>query len=193
MGITVKKEDRKYCYGDYLSWSEEERWELIGGVAYAMSPAPPRRHQEILGELHRQISNFLLGKNCRVYIAPFDVRLPEGNERDEEIRTVVQPDLVVVCDQSKLDEKGCRGAPDLVIEVVLPATVKKDMREKFFLYERVGVQEYWIVHPVDKTILVFVLGEDKKYGRPEVYAEEGNIKVGVLPDLTIDLQAVFRE
>ncbi|MCL6447287.1 MAG: Uma2 family endonuclease [Armatimonadetes bacterium] len=191
MAVVQKKE--RYTYGDYLNWPEEERWELIDGVPYAMSPAPPRRHQEILGELYRQFANYLLDKACKVYLAPFDVRLPEGNEKDTEVKTVVQPDLVVVCDQSRLDERGCKGSPDLVIEVVSPTTLKRDLREKFYLYEKAGIKEYWVVNPVEKNVLVFVLGEDKKYGRHEIYFEDEQVRVKVLAGLTIDLREVFKE
>ena len=117
-----------YTYGDYLSWPDEERWELIDGIPHSMSPAPSRVHQEISMELARQIANHLIGKNCRVYAAPFDVRLPKGGEKDEQIETVVQPDLVVVCDESKLDERGCKGPPDLIIEILSPHTAAKDMK-----------------------------------------------------------------
>lgn len=193
MAVVHKKENKKYTYGDYLNWPEEERWELIDGVPYAMSPAPPRRHQEILGELYRQFANHLLDKACKVYLAPFDVRLPEENEEDTEVKTVVQPDLVVVCDQSKLDERGCKGSPDLVIEVVSPTTLKRDLREKFYLYEKAGIKEYWVVNPTEKNVLVFVLGEDKKYRRHEIYFEDEQVRVKVLEGLTIDLREVFKE
>ena len=121
MRNTQNKTDQKWTYTDYLTWPEGERWELINGVAYNMSPAPSRRHQELSGELFRQIANHLKGKQCKVYDAPFDVRLSTaGNESDNYIDTVVQPDIVVVCDPSKLDERGCKGAPDIVIEISSP-------------------------------------------------------------------------
>jgi Uma2 family endonuclease len=182
-----------YTYGDYAKWPDEERWELIDGVPYNMSPAPSRTHQRILGDLHRQIANYLIGKTCEVYIAPFDVRLPKGNEKDEQIDTVVQPDLVVVCDREKLDERGCKGAPDLVIEVLSPYTAGKDMKIKLALYERVGVREYWIVDPVNKTVQVYQLEIEGRYGRPGIYTDIDHIKVGLFPDLEIELSSVFRE
>ena len=182
-----------YTYGDYAKWPDEERWELIDGVPYNMSPAPSRSHQRILGDLHRQIANYLIGKTCEVYIAPFDVRLPKGDENDEQIDTVVQPDLVVVCDREKLDERGCKGAPDLAIEVLSPYTAGKDMKTKLNLYERVGVREYLIVDPVNKTVQVYQLEIEGRYGRPDIYTGTEHLKVGLFPDLEIELTSVFRD
>lgn len=155
--------------------------------------APPSRiHQEILGELFTQIHNYLYGKPCRVYASPFGVRLPAGNEKsDQEITTVVEPDIVVVCDQSKLDDRGCKGAPDLIIEIVSPASVKNDMLKKFNLYERAGVKEYWIVEPNGKIVTVFILGDNTQYGRQKVYSEDDEIQISVFKDLKINLKPVF--
>ncbi len=182
-----------YTYGDYAKWPDEERWELIDGVPYNMSPAPSRIHQKILGELHKQIAVYLTGKTCEVYIAPFDVRLPKGDENDEQIDTVVQPDLVVVCDREKLDERGCKGAPDLAVEVLSPGTAGKDMKIKLALYERVGVKEYWLVDPSNKTVQVYQLETAGPYGRPGIYTDADQLKVGLFPDLTVDLSMVFKE
>lgn len=128
-------------------------------MIFDMSPSPSRNHQEISVELLRQFSNYLIDKTCKVYAAPFDVRLPEGDENDTNIETVVQPDIAVICDKCKLDDKGCKGASDLIIEITSPSTARKDLKEKLFLYEKSGVKEYWIVHPTDKTVMVFKLGE----------------------------------
>jgi Uma2 family endonuclease len=180
-----------YTYGDYLSWPEEERWEIIDGVPHMMAP-PSRIHQEILTELLTQFSNYLREKPCKVYPAPFGVRLPIGNEKsDQEITTVVEPDIVVVCDPSKLDDQGCKGAPDLIIEIISPSSVKNDMLKKFNRYEKAGVKEYWIVEPSGKIVTVFMLGENGRYGRPEIYAEDDEIQVNVFTDLKIGLKAVF--
>ena len=131
-------------------------------------------------------------KPCRVYAAPFGVRLPTGNENsDQEINTVVEPDITVVCGQSKLDDRGCKGAPDLIIEIVSPASVKNDMLKKFNPYERAGVKEYWIVEPNGKIVTVFILGDNGRYGRQEVYAEDDEIQVNVFKDLKINLKPVF--
>lgn len=186
-----QKPFKKYTYGDYLTWPDDQRWEIIEGVPYQLAP-PLRIHQEIVGELFRQISNFLVDKPCRVYTAPFGVRLPKGNEgNDNEIETILEPDITVVCDQSKLDVKGCKGAPDLVIEVISLSSAKADRVLKFNFYEKSGVKEYWVVQPEEKTVMVFVRGDDHRYGRPEVYSEEDQVAVGIFQDLTIDLKTVF--
>ncbi len=193
MGIPLKKDEDRFTYKNYLTWPENERWELIDGIAYDMTPAPSKTHQGISIALSSMFYNYLKDKNCKVFPAPFDVRFAEKNARDEDIDTVVQPDIVVVCDKSKLDDRGCIGAPDLVIEILSPATAAKDMKEKFALYEKHGVLEYWLVQPLDKTVMVFKSGEDKKYGKPDIYIAEDEIKVGIFDDLTIVLKAVFKE
>ena len=187
------KRDARYTYADYLTWSCDERWELIDGVAYNMTPAPSRRHQDVSIELAAQFKVFLRGKQCRVYDAPFDVRLPDPNETDQTTSTVVQPDLVVVCDSAKLEDRGCKGAPDLVIEIISPDSVARDLKEKFRLYERAGVVEYWVVYPVEKMVMVFRRGSDGRYGQPETFTADERVPVGVLPELEIDLAMVFAE
>ena len=179
-----------FTYGDYRTWPDDERWELIDGVAYDMSPAPGSRHQMVSSELVAQLVTHLRNSSCRVLAAPFDVRLPHGNQQDDDIDTVVQPDIVVVCDQNKLDDKGCKGAPDLVIEILSPSTASKDLHEKFSLYERVGVKEYWIVHPLDRTVIVF-RRDGESFGCPAMYAAEDRIEVPLLGELVVDLKMVF--
>lgn len=191
MSFPVKKERQRYTYDDYLSGPEGERWELIDGVPYDMTPSPSADHQRILRDLSTHFSVYLKDRSCEAFFAPFDVRLPQGDEKDEDVPTLVQPDLIVVCDKSKLDEKGCRGAPDLIVEVLSPSTARKDMKEKRDLYERSGVREYWLVHPGDRTISVFLLSVDGIYGKPEVYGDKDEIKVFILDDLRIDLRTVF--
>jgi Uma2 family endonuclease len=193
MALPLLKKGTNFTYGDYVNWPEDERWELIDGYAYNMSPAPSRRHQQISVELIKYIAYYLDDKPCSVYHAPFDVRLPEVDEKDEDIATVVQPDIVVVCDENKLDDKGCRGAPDLIIEILSPFTAPKDMKIKLALYEKHGVKEYWVVQPTDNIILVFKLNKNKMYGKPEVYTEEDKIKTAILDGLEIDLNKVFQE
>jgi Uma2 family endonuclease len=193
MGPLARKLDERFTYGDYLTWDDDERWELIDGVPYNMSPAPRVAHQRILGELLLQFGNWLKGKPCQVFIAPFDVRLPDAEEPDDLVETVVQPDLVVICDRGKLDEAGCRGAPDLVVEILSPTTAQKDLKIKFARYERAGVREYWIVEPAGKTVQVFTLGPDGRYGRPEVFVDGDQAPVGILPELVVDLGAIFAE
>lgn len=187
----ISKKTDKYTYGDYVGWDDGERWELIHGVAFNMTPAPTRRHQEISVELSRQLSNYLEEKSCKSYHAPFDVRLPEENQAEEDICNVVQPDIVVVCDEKKLDDKGCLGAPDLVIEILSPSTAQKDIEDKFSLYESHGVREYWVIHPAEATVLVFQLEESGRYGVPGRYAGDDKVPVGILPGLEIGLQSVF--
>jgi Uma2 family endonuclease len=193
MGSPASDLNGRYTYGEYREWDDTERWELIDGHAYNMTPAPSRAHQEICGELFRQFANYLTDKTCRVYSAPFDVRLPEGNEADDDMVTVVQPDLSIVCDRTKLDDKGCKGSPDLIIEVISAFTARKDLKEKLHLYEKVGVREYWIVDPAAKTVMVFRQNGSTGFGRPDIYTEEDRIEVGIFSDLIIDLGAVFRE
>jgi len=193
MGLPAKKLGNGFTYGHYITWPEEERWELIDGNAYNMSPAPSRRHQQISRELGTQIKIFLDDKPCELYFAPFDVRLPEADEKDEEICTNVQPDIVVICDEKKLDDKGARGAPDLIIEILSPSTNTMDLKIKLELYERHGVKEYWIVHPTDNTVLVFKLNKNKLYGKPDVYTDVDKILTPILKGLEIELELVFRE
>lgn len=181
----------KYTYTDYLTWPEGERWEIIDGVPY-MQSAPSTAHQEILMEISRQIANHLMDKSCKVYPAPFCVRLTKGDEKlNEDIKNVVEPDITIVCDKFKVDEKGCNGAPDMIVEIISPSSIKTDKIIKFNMYEKVGVNEYWIVEPEGKIVSVFILQENGRYGRQEVYSEEDRITLNIIPDLTIDLIPVF--
>lgn len=191
MSITSNDLTGRFTYSDYLSWPEDERWELIEGVPYDMTPAPSTKHQEVLGELHRLFSNYLKGKSCKAYLAPFDVRLPRENESKDDIRSIVQPDLTIVCDRSKLDEQGCKGAPDLIVEILSPATMKKDLGVKLRLYERAGVLEYWVVHPNDQTVLIFHWKQGV-YGTPTFYKIPDEIPVKLFEDLIIPLSEVFQ-
>ncbi|HVS15543.1 MAG TPA: Uma2 family endonuclease [Thermoanaerobaculia bacterium] len=182
----------RFTYGDYVQWTGDDRWELIDGVAFSMTPSPRRIHQELLGNLYLQIATFLRGHRCRVYLAPFDVRLPDADEPDADVRTVVQPDLSVVCDTSKLDDAGCRGAPDWIIEISSPRTSARDQLEKRDLYERHGVGEYWTVDPKERRFLVFRLDPaTRRYGTPLAAAAEGKTPVVTLPGLAIDWQEAF--
>lgn len=183
-----------YTYADYLTWQWGEMTELIRGKIFKMSPAPSSRHQKISGRLFLKIGNFLEGNKCQLFSAPFDVRLPisKKGETDEEIITVVQPDLCVVCDPTKIDERGCLGAPDWIIEILSQHTSSKDLREKFDVYEEAGVKEYWVVHPHAQTVLVFTLDEIGKYrGILKPYIRTDKISPVTLPGLTIDLSLVF--
>ncbi|MGB4046317.1 MAG: Uma2 family endonuclease [Halanaerobiales bacterium] len=191
--IRETAEEHLYTFADYLKWNDGKRYELIDGQVYILAPAPSPEHQRISGELYRQISNYLLDKDCQVFAAPFDVRLPEGEERDEEILTIVQPDILVVCDKSKLDQRGLKGAPDMVIEIVSPSTAGRDRGVKRDLYERNGVREYWLVDYSNKTIEVYLLNEGNRYGKPVVYSAEEKVPVNIFEGLAIDLSLVFRD
>ena len=188
--MPLPDKDKRYTYADYLTWPEEERWEIIDGVPY-MQAAPSWQHQLMSTELLRQFANYLQDKPCMVFAAPFDLRIPEKDEKDEERRNVLQPDIVVVCEKEGLKGTGYHGVPVLVIEITSPATSRVDKVLKFNKYEKAGVREYWIAEPEGKFVSVFTLQADKRYGRPETYTEEDKIKVSVFPDLVIDLAPVF--
>ncbi|MCO5387567.1 Uma2 family endonuclease [Desulfosporosinus sp.] len=188
--MSLPKEDKNHTYADYLTWPENERWEIIDGVSY-MQSAPKWEHQSISGELYRQISNYLIDKPCKVFAAPFDLCLVEDNEKDDDITNIVQPDLVIVCDETKLRKTGYFGVPTLIIEISSPSTARQDRVVKFNRYERACVKEYWIVEPDGKYINVFTLQEDNRYGRPEAYTEEDKVQLSVFTDFIVDLKPVF--
>ncbi|MGZ4123326.1 MAG: Uma2 family endonuclease [Tumebacillaceae bacterium] len=183
--------NKTFTYADYLTFPDEPRVEIIDGVIYNMTPAPSTKHQRVLGELFRKFADYLDGKTCEVFFAPFDVRLLSESKQDDEVTNVVQPDLTVVCDKDKLDERGCNGSPDLLVEVLSPGTAKHDKSRKMKLYRRARVREYWIVDPANEIVEVYKFRED---GFPDfaVYSKEDVITVGLFEDLEIDLQTVFR-
>jgi Uma2 family endonuclease len=191
MGLPLRDQQR-HTYAEYLRWPEDVRYELIDGEAYLMAPAPSAGHQRLVGEMFRQIADALEGGSCEVFVAPFDVRLPRGNEPDDEIATVVQPDLTIVCDAAKVDERGCRGAPDWVIEVLSPATAAHDQTIKLAAYERAGVPECWFVHPTDRTVTVYLLQGDT-YGRPLIAELSGELASRSIPAVVIDWARALRE
>lgn len=182
---TTDKVPQRYTYADYTQWPDDPRWELINGVAYALT-SPQRLHQDIVFELGGQIANYLQGKPCKGYTAPFDVRLPRQNEADAKVETVVQPDISVICDPSKLDRLGCRGAPDWIIEVLSPSTALKDMNTKRSLYELHGVPEYWLIHPEERWVLVYRLDAQGHYVKPDVYGMDEPTAVQRLEGLSIE-------
>lgn len=192
--MSLPKENKVYTYEDYLLWSEDERIEIINGIPY-LQAAPSRIHQEILSELHRQIANFLVDKECKVYPAPFHVVLDLGetNLDDGEKLNVLEPDLTIICDLSKLDDRGCKGNPDMVIEITSPSTARKDKVEKFNKYEQAGIKEYWIVEPNEKVVSVFTLQKNQRFGRPDMYTEDDQVQVSIFENLVIDLRLAFRE
>ena len=188
MGLALRTE-KHYTYADYLQWPDDTRYELIDGEAFRMAPTPLIEHQEIAGEVYCQLANQLDGQPCRPYIAPVDVRLPRKDEADAAIDTVVQPDVLVVCDPHKIDRRGVRGAPDWVLEVLSPSTAAHDQIAKRRTYERAGVRDYWLVHPGDRTLTVYLL-ENGQYGRPEIYELKDATPIGVLPGVSIAWDAL---
>ena len=181
-----------YTYADYLKWQFEERLELFRGRIFKMSPAPAPIHQEICSNLNTAFNTYLKKKKCKVYPAPFDVRLPDkDSSKDSDITTVIQPDLCVICDLSKIDTRGCIGAPDLIIEVLLPGNSRKEVRLKFELYEEAGVKEYWIVYPIEQSIAVFILNEKGKYDGATLYAGKDKIQCEAVPGLIVKLKDIF--
>lgn len=181
-----------YTYADYLTWDFEERLELIRGKIFKMSPAPSPRHQEVSSTLNGLLYNYLKQRRCKVYPAPFDVRLPVRNKKiDNEITTVVQPDLSIVCDESKIDDRGCCGAPDLVIEILSPGNTKKELRIKYELYEEAGVKEYWVVYPVEESIAVFILNNEGEFDGAKIYASGDKLESKAIGGFIILLNDVF--
>jgi Uma2 family endonuclease len=190
MGALPKEEERRFTYSDYKDWelAVGERYELIYGEAFAMA-GPNTRHQAVLVELSSQFRVYLRGKPCQVFPAPYDVRL--FYDEDESDDTVVQPDIMVVCDKNKIGPEGCRGAPDLVIEILSPSNTAIEMERKFSLYQEAGVREYWIVDSKNNTIRVHCFQDTavltKTYKSPET------VPVSVLPGFSITLEPVFAE
>jgi Uma2 family endonuclease len=182
----LKRDAQHFTYADYFRWSAGSGEELIDGVAYVREPpAPTPSHQGIVVGLCRQIDTLLKDRPWRVYVAPFDVRLPKSAEQDDEIDTVVQPDVLIVCDLQKIDGRGMRGAPDWVAEVLSPHTARHDQVVKLPVYERAGVREVWFVHPIDRTLAIYRL-EAGHYGRASIFGLEGKIQITVIPGITID-------
>ena len=177
-------------YADYLTMELEEMVEIIRGKLFRMSAAPNTGHQEIRWNLNFVIGGYLRNKDCKAYAAPFDVVLPVRNEKAQTATTVVQPDLCVVCDTTKLQEAGCFGPPDLIIEILSKSTTKKDLNDKYDIYQEAGVREYWIVMPLERLVEVFVLN-DGKYQRVHTYYEEEVMTSSIFPDMHIDLKEVF--
>lgn len=186
-------ESLTYSYANYLNWLFDERLELIKGKIYKMSPAPSRVHQKVLTNLFRPIANFLNGKPCDLYVAPFDVRFPKVSKDDKDIYTVLQPDLCVICDKSKLDDRGCLGAPDLVVEILSPGNNKKELLHKYKVYEEFGVKEYWVVSQSDQSILIYTLDDNGKFQPSKIFTLSEEVGSSVLPGLVLKLDDVFED
>lgn len=186
-----KEKAERFNYADYLAWPDGERWEIIEGVAYNMSPAPGTAHQAVSFALSGVLHRVLQGKRCRAFAAPFDVRLAENRDgEDEHIATVVQPDIVVICDEEKLDRRGCLGAPDVAVEILSPATSYKDQTEKLHVYEKYGIQEYWIINPEARYAMVYRL-EGRQYGKPKYLAEKDILESRAVKGLSFILSEIW--
>lgn len=184
---------QRYTYADYLAWQFSERVELLKGYIKKMA-APNPRHQIISRKLVFPLLAYFEGKECQVFYAPFDVRLYNRRKsilRDQEVYTVVQPDLCLICDPSKLDERGCNGAPDWIIEIISPSTAQTDTKDKLALYEEAAVSEYWVVFPNEQLIQQFVL-KDQKYELLRVFTAADNATPALFPELSIPLSEVFK-
>lgn len=183
-----------YTYADYLKWDLPEMVELIRGKVFKMSPAPSANHQLIVVNLATAIKSYLKKQPCKVFVAPFDVRLPRKGKADKDIVTVVQPDVCVICDPAKIEERGCLGAPDWIIEILSKHTSAKDLNEKFDVYEEAAVKEYWVIHPDEQTVLVYTLNVMGKYeGILKPYVRTDSVQPITLPSLTIDLSEIFED
>ncbi|MDA3939576.1 MAG: Uma2 family endonuclease [Spirochaetia bacterium] len=191
--IPEKEDDEKYSYADYLTWPDEQRRELINGEVWAMSPAPSTGHQKISLYLTLEVGSFLKGESCDLFVAPFDVRfVKDENQKDQDIFITLQPDLSVICDKSKIDEKGCLGSPDFIVEILSPSTGYKDETQKLSIYEEYGVKEYWIVNPDRETIQVF-LHNGTDFDKPFYYKGDEFIVSSVLKGFRISLRDIFQK
>jgi Uma2 family endonuclease len=175
---------------------DDKRRELIDGVVFDLLSAPTRWHADVSAFINGKLWTYITRRKekCKVYHAPFDVRFPKNGETaNDKIYTVVQPDICVICDPKKLDNRGCIGAPDLIVEVQSPSTAQRDLRQKFDLYEEAGVREYWVVFPGEKGVTVFLLQENGKFDHGTTYEFEGKIPVSIFEGLEIDLKELFEE
>ncbi len=182
---------QKYSYADYLKWETEKRIELIEGVPFELFPAPSTVHQEISGKINFVLYSHFINKPCKVFVAPFDVRFPKSAAKDEEVFTVVQPDLCVICDLKKLDKRGCLGAPDLVVEILSPGNSAREKREKYELYESEGVKEYWMVDYQEKTVFIYTLNDSGKFIGKQPLTESETLISILFPEIEINLKQLF--
>lgn len=193
MGLPENREQEHYSYSQYLTWPEGERYELIDGIAYAMSPAPRLEHQRVSGEIYAQIHSNLKDGPCRVFAAPTDVRLSavHAAETEDDEPTVLQPDLLVGCRNELFTERGVAGAPELIVEITSPESGYSDRKRKFDLYERYGVREYWIVDPDERVVEVYLLESDNRFRRAGIYGSTDTVTGTAVGGVEVDLQEVF--
>jgi len=182
--------NKTYTYADYLKWTFDERLELIKGKIFNMSPAPGSIHQFVSGAIFNEFYNYLKNKPCHVMCAPFDVRLIRKSGDDKDITTVVQPDICVVCDPKKIDAKGCLGSPDIVVEILSPGNNKKELQNKYEVYEEAGVLEYWIIQPLEKTFLKYTL-VNGSFQPSRLLTNGDEVTTTILPDFVLNLDEVF--
>jgi len=191
--MIMPKGYKKYSYADYLASDEDIRYEVISGEMISMSPSPTPKHQDVVDELTAEFKMFLRGKECMAFSAPMDVCLfAKNGTKYEDIKDWVQPDLMILCDRSKIGKNNIIGAPDLIIEVLSPSTARNDRWVKFNSYEKAGVKEYWIVDPLNMTVEVYVL-EMQSYRRRGVFEKDDSLTVVIFPELEVDLKNVFKE
>jgi Uma2 family endonuclease len=181
-----------YTYADYLKWTFDERLELIKGKIFNMSPAPGSIHQFISGIIFNELYNYLKNKPCNVMCAPFDVRLIRRSGDDKDITTVVQPDVCVICNPEKIDERGCLGAPDIIVEILSPGNNKKELQNKYEVYEEAGVLEYWIIQPVEKTFLKYTL-TNGSFLPSRLLTIGDAVTTPILPGFTLSLDELFAD
>ena len=189
-----------YTYGDYKLWDDDLRWELIDGKAFClssrsvgMSPGPGMAHQALAGNLFFSLKSYFNGKECQVFIAPFDVMLPKGGEGEDEIDTVVQPDIMILCDMSKLRPNGIKGAPDVAFEILSPTTALLDLADKFYLYERAGISEYVIADPHNRVVFTYRRDAEGRFSFRKVYGADDVLEFGMFPELKIPLNSVWAD
>ncbi|MEM8893577.1 MAG: Uma2 family endonuclease [Bacteroidota bacterium] len=182
---------KSYTYADYLTWQFDEMVEVIKGKVFKMSPAPLPSHQVVAGNLYLKMRLFFENDTCQLFFAPFDVRIPTKSSKDEDIVTVFQPDLCVICDISKIDRRGCLGAPDLVVEILSKSTAEKDLKIKYNLYEEAGVKEYWIIEPEYRKIDQYSL-ENRVYSLRKIYTQSDTMSSILFPELKIAVVDVFK-
>ena len=183
----------KYSYAHYLNWLFDDRVELFKGQVYKMRPAPSRFHQEVSGNILKVLFSYLENKSCKVYAAPFDVRFPKDSKEDKDIYTVLQPDICVICDLAKLDDRGCIGPPDMVVEILSPGNNKMELLNKYNVYQEFGVKEYWIVSLADKTFLLYTLNDDGRYQASKLYSITETVRSPLFPGLELNLEKVFKD
>ena len=193
----ILNENKRYTYADYLTWLDDKRRELIDGFIRFMSPAPSLAHAKTSMKLAVAFIKYIEQNNgkCQVFCAPFDVRLPKNPDEvaNDKIFTVVQPDICIICDESKLDQRGCLGAPDMVVEILSGSSLKYDLNDKFNLYEAAGVKEYWVVTPEKPNVIVFLLQNNGKYDNGTVYEDDMDVPVQTLPGLILKVRDIYQK